>query len=258
MSDVAGAPAVVLRVRDFIGREVVDRAGAKVGTVADFLIDRAGRIRFLDVEYGFPRRHVLLEERRLEWGENSFVAGWTADEVKLFPPYDPTRPLEAGLVAELESAYPWAYAAGDEWRAPLPDEMRIIPLAEARDFKLEPGAPDLRGWNVFGADGERAGRVADLLVDPAALKVRYLVVDVLDDLFLLKDDRRALVPLEMVDLKERGNDVWVRGLGALEIARLPAYTGGAVHPATARAVDAAFARPATGGDTVYVGPGEES
>lgn len=255
MTDVASTSPVVLRVRDFVGREVVDRAGTKVGTVADFLIDGRGKIRYLDVEYGFPRKHVLLPEQRLEWGADAFVVDrWTADEVKGFPPYDPNRPLDAGLLAELETAYPWAYGDGEEWRPAVPDELRIVPLSQARDFQLESGAPDLRGWNVFGADGERLGQVDELLVDPATLKVRYLSVDLLDDLFLLNDDRHVLVPLELVDLKERGSDVWVRDLPAAEVARLPAYTGGPVHPATARAVDGAFrGQSPTGEGTTFAG-----
>jgi sporulation protein YlmC with PRC-barrel domain len=140
----------------------------------------------------------------------------------------------------MERAFPWAYA-GDaaEWRRPAADS-RIVPLSQAKDFKLASGAPDLRGWNVFGADGERIGTVQQMLVDPAALQVRYLDVDVYPDLFLLKDDRHVLVPVERVDIKDRANDVWVTNLSAAEVARLPAYTGGAVTPAMERAVEERF------------------
>ena len=59
-----------------------------------------------------------------------------------------------------------------EGRAPIEGEARVVPLSEAKNFRLEKGAPDLRGWNVFGSDGERVGVVSQLLVDPTALKVR--------------------------------------------------------------------------------------
>jgi sporulation protein YlmC with PRC-barrel domain len=231
----------VLRTRDFLEWEVIDRAGEKIGSVGDVLIDRRGRVRFLDVEFGLPRKHVLLPEHRLEWGDKRFIVdGWTRDEVRALPPYDPAQAPDEAMLEDLERAYPWVYAEqAEEWLAP-PGETRVVPLSEAKDFKLGSGAPEIRGWNVFGADGERVGTVSQLLVDPAALKVRYIDVDLLDDLFPLRDDRHVLVPLEQVDLKERGNDAWVRHLPAKQIGRFPAYTGGAVHPAMEAAVQRAF------------------
>lgn len=243
MTDVSVPAPEVFRTRDLKGWDVVGRAGDKVGSVADLLIDRTGRIRYLHVEYGFPRKHLLLPQDRLEWGEGRLILGdWTKDQVQSLPPYDPDRALDAALLAELERAYPWMYGdQAEEWSQP-PGETRIVPLSEAKNFKLESGAPDLRGWNVFGSDGERLGTVHQLLVDPAALKVRYVDVDLYDDLFQLKDDRHVLVPLELVELKERGNDAWVQGLTAADVARLPGYTGGPVLPAMERAVERAFAR----------------
>ena len=102
-------------------------------------------------------------------------------------------------------------------------------------------APEL--LDVFrGADGERLGVVSQLLVDPTALKVRYADVDVHEDLFRLRDDRHVLVPLELIDLRERGKDAWVEGLTAAEVASLPAYSGGPVPPAMEMAVQDAFGR----------------
>lgn len=230
----------ILRTRDFVGWDVVDRAGEKIGAVSDLLLDRSGRVRFMDVEYGLPRRHVLLPENHLQWGDHNFVAGgWSRDEMRALPTYDPERPLDGAVLEELDRAFPWMYRPGFE-RDQAPDDSRVVPLSEAKGFKLEPGAPDLRSWNVFGSDGERVGVVSQLLVDPAAMKVRYVDVDVLEDLFALRDDRHVLVPLEVVDLKERGNDAWVRRLTAREVARLPAYTGGTVEPWMERLVHGAF------------------
>ena len=243
MSERSVEDGEIYRTRDLTGWDVVDRAGEKVGTVSDLLFDRTGRIRLLHAEFGFPRKHVLLPQHQLEWGERKFIlAHSTRDQVRLLPPYDPDRPLGPPVLEEMGRAYPWFYdSSPGEWNEPPANgDTRIVPLSEAKDFKLGPAAPDPRGWNVFGSDGERVGTVAQMLVDPAALKVRYLDVDVLDDLFLLKDDRHVLVPLEHVDLKERGNDVWVRRLTAAETARLPAYGGGAVVPWMQRVITRAF------------------
>lgn len=241
MTDVAAGAPAVLRTRDFMGWDVVDRDGGKIGAIGDFLIDREGRIRFVDVEYGFPKKHLLLPTERLEWGDQRFIlGGWTKEQVMALPAYDPQRPLERDRVEEMERAFPWLYdPAAETWRAPL-QETRIVPLSEAKDFEVAKGAPDLRGWNVFGADGERVGTIHHLLVDPAALKVRYADVDLLDDLFRLGDDRHVLVPLEALELKERGNDAWVEGLPAAAIARLPAYLGGPVTEPMEEAVRRAF------------------
>jgi sporulation protein YlmC with PRC-barrel domain len=233
--------ADVLRTRDFVGWEVVDRGGDKVGGVSDLLMDRRGRVRYIDVEYGMPRKHLLIPEHQLEWGDRKFIVSrWTRDELRSLPPYDAERPLEAASVEEMERAYPWVYQQGHASDGPPDGESRVMPLSDAKDFRIEKGASDLRGWNVFGSDGERIGKVEQMLVDPAALKIRYVDVDLLEDLFLLKDDRHVLIPLEHIDLKDRGEDAWVRRLTAAEVARLPAYTGGAVAPWMERSLGSAF------------------
>lgn len=231
----------VFRTRDFVGWDVVDNEGEKAGTVADLLIDSGGRVRYVDVEFGFPRKHILLPQERLQWGEGRLIVdGWIRRGIGSLPPYDPSQPLHAPALEEMRRAYPGVYdPEGHDWRAPV-TETRVVPLSEAKDFRLEKGAPDLRGWNVFGSDGERIGTVSQLLVDPSALKVRYVDVDVHQDLYLLTDDRHVLVPLEFVELRERGKDIWVEDLTAAQVAALPAYTGGAVNPVMERAVQDAF------------------
>lgn len=243
MSDSTAVRGTVLRTKDFLGRDVMDASGAKVGTIGDLLVDRRdGRIRYLDLNLGVLRKqHVLIPVNQLEWGKADFVLGrWTESDVKTLPNYDPDRPLTDELLEELGRSHPRFY--GDADAVPVAEgERRVLPMKEAKDFKLSGGAPDLRGWNVFGADGERVGTVTEMLVDPGEMKIRYLDVDILDDLFLLQDDRHVLVPLEMVELKERGKDVWVARLRAEQVARLPAYTGGAVDPLVEERVHEAFA-----------------
>lgn len=236
----ANERAEVLRTRDLIGWNVMDAKGSKVGTVKDVLIGRRGTVRFLDVDFGLFRKHVLIPVDVLDWGADALVLErWTEDDVKALPPYDPAKPLTGAALAELEHGFPSFYGDWDRRSVPA-GEMTAIPLRDAKDFRLPKGAPDPRKWNVFGADGERLGVVHELLVDPAAMKVRYLDVDLADDLFVLSDDRHVLVPLENVELRERGNDVWVQGLGARDVAGLPAYTGGGVDPRMEESVHGAF------------------
>lgn len=58
---------------------------------------------------------------------------------------------------------------------------------EGSGYKVADGDPDVRGWAVIGNDGRRIGEVDDLLVDPAAMRVRYLEVRL--DRSLLEDSR---------------------------------------------------------------------
>ena len=53
---------------------------------------------------------------------------------------------------------------------------QIVSLDRTRRYRVAAGDPDVRGWQVLGSDGQPIGRVDDLLVDTAALKVRYLQV----------------------------------------------------------------------------------
>lgn len=57
-----------------------------------------------------------------------------------------------------------------------PSDSRIVPLSELHSYKIASGDPDVRGWPVVAADGKTIGEVDGLLVDAAALKVRYLDV----------------------------------------------------------------------------------
>jgi sporulation protein YlmC with PRC-barrel domain len=236
--------AEFLRTRDFIGRDVLDARADKVGTVAELLLSRRrGDVRYVAVNLGMFSKSVLVPVDQLDMNEDVLVLRhWERDQMKPLPAYEVDRPLTRALLDEMERSHPRFYGSSDEIAAMGPADGRIVPMREARDFKLSKGDPDPRGWNVFGADGERVGTVADLLVDPAALKIRYLDVDLADDLFKLKEDRHILIPTEAVDLRERGKDVWIHGLNSEEVARLPAYNGGAVDPAIEQTVREMFER----------------
>ncbi|HVH13188.1 MAG TPA: PRC-barrel domain-containing protein, partial [Longimicrobium sp.] len=229
MPENAAARAEVLRTRDLIGWGVTDSAGATVGTVSDLLIGRNGRVRYLAVKRGLMGGSVLIPVDQLEWGEQSLrLTTWRDAEVRRLPAYDGDRPLSPEVVAEMERAHPRFYGPPLPADAPGEHAGTLVPLRQARDFRLPKTAPNMRGWTVFGEDHERVGVVEDLIVDPEAMKVRYLDVDMADDLFLLREDRHVLIPMEAVELRERGEDVWVQGLTAAQVALLPAYVGGAM------------------------------
>jgi sporulation protein YlmC with PRC-barrel domain len=232
--------AEILRSRDFIGWAVSSANGANVGTVSDILIDRTGRVRFLAVDPGIFKKPYLLPVEALEWGEGSLQASWTDADVKRLPPYDPGVPLTATVLEELGRAYPRHYGSRIGDALEPGDGARVVPLRDAKDFRLAKGAPNLKGWTVYASDNEKVGVVTQMLVDPLAMKVRYIDVDLADDLFGLTDDRHVLVPLEAVELRERSEDVWVQGMAGRDIAALPAYLGGPVDPLLEEGVESAF------------------
>ncbi len=234
--------AEVLRTKDLTGWAVTDAGGEGVGTVSDLLIGRDGRVRYLAVRRGVLASSLLVPVDEVEWGDEAMrLARWTAEDVRRLPAYEADRPLTASLLAEMERSHPRYYADPPEWDAPGPtDDARIVPLREAREFRLPKGAPNPKGWEVFASDNERVGKVEGLLVDPRTMKVRYLDVDLSDDLFGLKEDRHVVVPMEAVELRERGADVWIHGRTAREVAELPAYTGGALDPLVEARVQDAF------------------
>ena len=113
----------------------------------------------------------------------------------------------------------------------MPDEMRntgpggLVPLSEADDFKVAKGNPDVRGWDVLASDGTEVGEVDDLLVDLEALKVRYLVIE-LDEEVASEDDRRVLVPVGIARLDDDNDEVLLEGLAPEALVGFPAYRPG--------------------------------
>lgn len=238
MSEAAAPRAEVYRTRDLAGWDVTDREGTRIGDLSDLLIGADGAVRYLAVNLGLFRKQVLVPAGAVEWGRVPVlvVTRWTAEQVKALPAYDPALPLTPPVLEEMARAHPRFYGGGvDEGGEP-----RAVPLKEAREFRLSADAPDVRGWTVFGSDHERLGSIREMLVDPVAMKVRFVAVDVAEDLYLLKEDRRVIVPMHAVELRPRGQDAWVSGATAAQLAALPAYTGGPVEPWLERAVEDAL------------------
>ncbi|HEX9944891.1 MAG TPA: PRC-barrel domain-containing protein [Thermoanaerobaculia bacterium] len=132
---------------------------------------------------------------------------------------------------------------------------QIAPLKELKDYKVASDDPDVRGWNVIGRDGRTIGEVNDLLVDTAAMRVRYLDVELDPDLLasapavpgtagvvgayaapgmagagpvLDRGDARAarhhvLVPIGVAKLDEDHDRIYLEGMDSHDAAFLPAY-----------------------------------
>ncbi|HEX6940192.1 MAG TPA: DUF2382 domain-containing protein [Longimicrobiales bacterium] len=111
----------------------------------------------------------------------------------------------------------------------MANEMdRIVPLDDLEDFEVAEGEPDVRGWEVLSADGERIGEVDQLLVDTTAMKVRYLDVDLENDVIGTDEDRHTLIPIGFARLDEDNDQVFVDNLRTEDVRRLPAFGHGPV------------------------------
>ena len=100
---------------------------------------------------------------------------------------------------------------------------RVIPLDQLDDFEVAEGDPDIRGWDVHTADGRRIGEVDDLLVDRLAMKVRYLDVDLDDEVDRSGEDRHILVPIGYARLDEADDRVVVDSLTRADLEAMPLY-----------------------------------
>jgi photosynthetic reaction center H subunit len=103
---------------------------------------------------------------------------------------------------------------------------RVVPLDQLDDFEVADGDPDVRGWKVLASDGRRIGEVDNLLIDTAAMKVRYLDVDLEDGLGDAGEDRHILVPIGYARLDESEDHVFVDSLTSTELSSMPVYGHG--------------------------------
>jgi uncharacterized protein (TIGR02271 family) len=79
-------------------------------------------------------------------------------------------------------------------------------LSKTSDYQVAPNEADVRGWKVVGDDGENIGKVDDLLIDPARMKVAQLDVDI-------KGGDHISVPAEEVQIDRVRREVRIQGYG---------------------------------------------
>ena len=88
------------------------------------------------------------------------------------------------------------------------DGNQLQSISELRNYTIESGDPDPRGWHVVTSDGNRAGVVEDLLVDTSAMKVRQLVVAL--DADNSAGGNRVALNVDDVELREGRREVFTR------------------------------------------------
>jgi photosynthetic reaction center H subunit len=224
----------------------------KVGKVDDMLLDGSGSLRYLDVDLGFLKKHVLvpLEHAHADReSETVRIEGFSKDQLESVPEYalDPES-LDDGYERRLAAVYGGRARSGVEGGAslePWPDDDSELDLRrmEALEGDYRVAGEDPRGWDVLTADGKKVGEVAELLMDPGAMKARFLDVAVDEKKLELEPvDRHILLPAERVRLERGKKRVVVGGLFAGDVASYPQYGGLPVRSRTARELDVVFER----------------
>jgi uncharacterized protein (TIGR02271 family) len=102
------------------------------------------------------------------------------------------------------------------------DRNRRLQELGGSDFEIADGQPDIRGWDVKDASGQRIGEVDDLIFDTESRKVRYMKID-LEGNVLDLETRDVLVPIGLAQLHDDDDDVILNNVTADQLRSLPEY-----------------------------------
>jgi photosynthetic reaction center H subunit len=96
-------------------------------------------------------------------------------------------------------------------------------LRDLTDFEVADDNPDVRGWTVRGGDGQALGMVHELIVDPEAMKVRYLDVELDGRFHINEHENHILLPIGVAALDAEDDNVFVTALTAESVLNYPPY-----------------------------------
>jgi len=97
--------------------------------------------------------------------------------------------------------------------------MALAELSRLDEFEVADESVDIRGFPAYNKMGDYLGDVDELIVDPVAMKVRYVVIDAGTWL----ESRKFIVPVGMVRIDEVSNRIYLDNLARETITRLPPY-----------------------------------
>jgi hypothetical protein len=248
-------------VPDLRGLVAEDASGLHVGELWGALAEAdTGLLRYLDLQLTDQPRHVLVPigHARIRGSAPDARVRLRAallEELQAIPAYesDPDAiadPYERALLEAHGRAYHgeryYAHPSYDHsglyagehplvrTDSQLPPAAPLLPLGELPGYRIADEAPDIRGWEVFGAADGRLGVVHDLIVDTVAEKVRYAV---LDD---ASGERRLVLPIGYIHVDPAAGRVHAPALYADDLHELPGWTGGALERTDEEALQAAL------------------
>ena len=259
MAQNSGEDLVPLRsVPDLRGTATRDASGVMVGPLWGTLAEAdTGLLRYLDLQLEGRSRHVLVPigHARLREQDGSTTVRLRAallEDLESIPEYDPdAAELDEAFERSLleyhgrlyHGEYYYAHPAFDHSglyagahpivRGPPPEPRpALLPLSELPGYQVARDEVDIRGWELAGFAAAPLGRITDLIVDPAAEKVRYVV--------LAEGDRQVLLPVGFLAVHKQAGRVTATSLFPADLTALPGYAGGGVDRAVEDSVRAAL------------------
>jgi photosynthetic reaction center H subunit len=226
-------PADAWDVRGWTVRTELD--DEKVGQVDDMLLDHNGALRYLDVDLGSRKRHVLVPLDAAyadRHSETVRLEGLGRTHLDRIPDYG-LEPESLDESYERRLARAWGGESArrlesrrDEEAHRDPDEQIELRRMSMLEENYRVSGQDPRGWDLVTADGEKAGKVSELLMDPAAMTARFLDVAVDEKALDLEPvERHILLPADRVRMEAGKKRVVVGGLLAGDLSHYPQYGG---------------------------------
>jgi hypothetical protein len=105
---------------------------------------------------------------------------------------------------------------------------KLFRLSKLDKFEVAKNDPDVRGWDMIDLNGERLGKVTELIADVEAQKVRYLEVEVDKDVARMDGQHFILVPIGITRLHRKDDNVMVENMTRASVRNYPMYTGGVI------------------------------
>lgn len=103
-------------------------------------------------------------------------------------------------------------------------------LANLEDYQVHHDDVDPRGYSVQLASGETIGEVEGLLADLQSKTVRYIEVEIEDDVITRhtadrynEEDKHALIPAGLIHINTDDNSVTILGIGMDQLVDYPRF-----------------------------------
>jgi hypothetical protein len=109
------------------------------------------------------------------------------------------------------------------------NDYNLQGLRSLHDHELAEGVPDVRGWRVVDRNGDRIGKVDDLIVDPVAQAVRYIDVDLRDVDTPDDKDYHLLIPVGTARLDDNDDCVHADNLVKDQLIQYPRAARGGIN-----------------------------